>query len=323
MGVGGPMRAVVTGAAGFIGSHLTERLLADGVSVVGVDSFTDYYDAARKRRNLAPALADPAFGLVEGSLTELDLRRLLEQANVVYHLAAQPGVRQSWGRNFDVYLEENVLATQKLLEAARGTGLERVVFASSSSIYGDAERYPTREDDVPRPVSPYGVTKLAAEHLCRLYWTSFDVPVTVLRYFTVYGPRQRPDMALSRFIEGGLTGRAVTVYGDGGQSRDFTFVADVVEATVRAGGSASPGSLYNIAGGSQVTVLDLIGTVERVLGKPIGVKHVPASPGEPRKTGADTEAARRELGVEPATQLEEGILAQVEAQAALPARGGV
>src|SRR5262245_64919423 len=225
----GRPHALVTGVAGFIGSHLAERLLRDGVRVTGVDCFTDYYDPAIKRRNLERARSHPEFALVELDLGEADLAALPD-VQVVYHQAAQPGVRASWGADFAIYTHHNVLATQRLLERYRGSSLERFVYASSSSVYGDAERYPTDEGLLPRPLSPYGVTKLAGEHLALLYARNFGMPVVALRYFTVYGPRQRPDMAFHRFCRALLTGQAITVYGDGRQSRDFTFVADAVEA---------------------------------------------------------------------------------------------
>jgi nucleoside-diphosphate-sugar epimerase len=300
---------VVTGAAGFIGSHLVESLLAEGATVVGIDAFTDYYSDEAKRANLAAAVDHDRFELVEGDLTELDLAKALDGADVVYHLAGQPGVRVSWGENFDVYARDNVLATQKLLEAVKELPVDRVVYASSSSIYGEAESFPTREDAVPAPVSPYGVSKLAGEHLCRLYERSFGVTSTILRYFSVYGPRQRPDMAFSRFIESALADEPVTVFGDGGQSRDFTFVADVVEATLAAP-DAPPGT-YNVAGGGQVTVLEAIVAIEAALERPVAVQHQGVVRGDPRRTGADTSAARAALGFAPATNFADGIAAQV------------
>jgi nucleoside-diphosphate-sugar epimerase len=306
------MKAVVTGAAGFIGSHLTERLLADGASVVGVDSFTDYYNPGRKRANLRSALEDPDFTLVEGGLTELELGELLGGVDTVFHLAGQPGVRVSWGKNFDVYARDNVLATQKVLEAVKEHPIERLVYASSSSIYGDAETFPTPEEAVPAPVSPYGVSKLAGEHLCRLYARSFGVRAVALRYFSVYGPRQRPDMAFSRFIDYALRGEPVTVYGDGQQQRDFTFVGDVVQATVAAATMGPDGATYNVAGGSQVTVLGAIDAIEAALGTPIEIDYQHALHGDPRRTGGDTDAARRALDYVPATEFVDGIAAQVD-----------
>jgi UDP-glucuronate 4-epimerase len=300
---------LVTGAAGFIGSHLVERLLSDGTEVVGVDAFTDYYEEERKRANLATALDHDTFTLIEGDLTTLDLGSALDDAETVFHLAGQPGVRVSWGENFDVYARDNILATQKLLEAVKERPIERVVYASSSSIYGDAESFPTREEAVPAPVSPYGVSKLAGEHLCRLYERSYGVTSTILRYFSVYGPRQRPDMAFSRFIDSALADEPVTVFGDGQQSRDFTFVADVVEATVAAPGSAA--GTYNVAGGGQVTVLEAIAAIEEAIERSVRVEHQEVVKGDPRRTGADTSAARAALGFVPQTDFAYGIAAQV------------
>jgi UDP-glucuronate 4-epimerase len=305
-------RAVVTGAAGFVGSHLVETLRRRGDAVVGVDSFSPYYAADRKRGNLANATADDGFTLVEADLNDLDLEALLEGADVVYHLAGQPGVRSSWGQEFDVYLNHNILATQRLLEAARGATLRRFVLASSSSVYGQAERFPTHESDRVRPISPYGVTKLAAEHLCHLYWSAFGVDSVMLRYFTIFGPRQRPDMAFSRFIAAALDEKPVTIIGDGGQSRDFTYVADAVAATVAAGHDGVPGRIYNVAGGCQATVLEVIETLERLLDRRLDRQHLDAVPGDPQKTGADVSAARADLDYTPSVSLEEGLSRQLE-----------
>jgi UDP-glucuronate 4-epimerase len=305
------VRVLVTGAAGFVGSHLVEMLLEGDHEVVGVDSFSEYYSVARKRANLAAIPEGSSFTLVEGDLNELDLDRLVEGVGVVYHLAGQPGVRASWGAEFDIYLAQNVLSTQKLLEAARTAPIEKFVLASSSSVYGQAERFPTRESDRPRPVSPYGVTKLAAEHLCHLYHQAFGVPVVMLRYFTIFGPRQRPDMAFSRFIAAALAERPLTVIGDGMQSRDFTYVADAAAATIAAGDRGVSGRVYNIAGGCQATVLDVVAMLEQILGRPLARDHLEPVPGDPRKTGADTTAANEDLGYRPSTGLEDGLSRQV------------
>lgn len=307
------MRALVTGAAGFIGSHLVEKLLGSGAEVVGIDAFTDYYPPERKRANLAPLLREDGFRLVEGDLVELDLGELLRDGDTIFHLAAQPGVRRSWGRDFEVYTTQNVLATQRLLEAAKGVAIDRLVYASSSSIYGDAETFPTRESQTPRPVSPYGVTKLAAEHLCLLYRSKFDVPAVAVRYFTVFGPRQRPDMAFCRFIDAALEGQPIEVFGDGLQVRDFTYVADAVAATIAAGSKAEPGAVYNVAGGTEATVLDVVEVLERILGVEVAVEHKPPVPGDARRTGADVERARDDLGFAPSVALEEGMAEQVRA----------
>ena len=298
--------ALVTGAAGFIGSTLTERLLADGVRVTGVDAFTDYYDPALKRANLSAALAHPRFRLLELDLGEAELAALPE-VDVVFHQAAQPGVRASWGAEFAVYTHHNVLATQRLLERYRGKPLERFVYASSSSVYGDAERFPTDEALLPRPFSPYGVTKLAAEHLVLLYGRNFGMAVSALRYFTVYGPRQRPDMAFHRFCRAMLRGEPITVYGDGRQSRDFTYIDDCVEANVRAWRASAAQGVYNVGGGSQVEVLEAIAILERALGARAQVRFEPRPPGDPLRTRADATRLSADLGVVPKIPVEQGL----------------
>ncbi len=316
------MRALVTGVAGFVGSHLAERLVASGTEVVGVDAFTDYYDPSLKRGNLGRLHGSESFHFVEGDLVELELAPLLEGVDVAYHLAAQPGVRRSWGREFGVYLNENLLATQLLLEAVKDKGLDRFVFASSSSVYGDAERMPTPESAEPKPVSPYGVTKLAGEHLCRLYLTRSEVPVVMLRYFTVYGPRQRPDMAFNRFIRAALAGEPIEVFGDGEQSRDFTFVADAVAATIAAGSDGRPGESYNVAGGSQATVLEVIDRIGELIGQEVAVEHLPPVPGDARHTSASIEKAEADLGYSPNTGLADGLSRQVAAATATEGEAG-
>ncbi len=307
------MSALVTGAAGFIGSHLCERLLDSGSQVTGVDCFSDYYPEERKRANVGPLLERDGFRLVEGDVGEVDLSELLSPGDVVFHLAAQPGVRRSWGRDFEIYAAQNVLATQRLLEAAKEVELSRVVYASSSSIYGDAETFPTPESATPRPVSPYGVTKLAGEHLGLLYQSKFGVPVVALRYFTVYGPRQRPDMAFHRFIDAALDDRPIEVFGDGLQIRDFTYVGDVVAATAAAGTEGEPGAVYNVSGGGQASVLEVVNALGGLLGKDVAVSHLPAVAGDARRTGADVTRAREVLGFEPRVSLEQGLALQLEA----------
>ena len=303
--------ALVTGAAGFVGSHLVERLLEAGVRVTGVDGFTSYYDPALKRRNVAGALAHPRYRLLELDLGAAGLDALPE-VDAVYHLAAQPGVRASWGAEFATYAHHNVLATQRLLERYRSSRLERFVYASSSSVYGDAERYPTPEDLLPRPFSPYGVTKLAGEHLVLLYGRNFGLPVVALRYFTVYGPRQRPDMAFHRFCRAMLRGEPIVVFGDGAQSRDFTFVADAVEATFRAWERGGTQGVYNVGGGSQVEVREAIAVLERVLGVRAQVRFEPRPPGDPLRTRADASRLQAALDFVPATGIEQGLAAEAE-----------
>jgi nucleoside-diphosphate-sugar epimerase len=310
------MRVLVTGAAGFIGSTLVDALLDDGVEVVGVDAFTELYDPARKRANLEGARSRAGFRLVEADLRTAPLAPLLEGATHVVHLAAVPGVRASWGDSFRAYAEHNVLATQRLLEGvrARGGAIARVVVASSSSVYGAPTRFPTPEDEPPRPLSPYGVTKVATESLLEAYRASFGVPAVAFRYFTVYGPRQRPDMGIHRFFEAARAGAAVDVYGDGRQTRDFTFVEDAVRATRAALVHPAPAPVYNVGGGHRVSLLDLLDAIAETAGRPVARRHVPPPPGDPRDTAADTARARRDLGYEPRTDLREGLRRQWEWQ---------
>lgn len=303
-------RVIVTGAAGFIGSHLSERLLALGHHVVGVDSFTDYYERASKERNLQAALAHPDFTFEELDLVDSDLAPVLKDVGVVYHLAGQPGVRPSWGGQFDRYVRDNVLATQRLLEASKETRLERLVFAGSSSVYGDAEMFPTKETALPRPVSPYGVTKLAAEHLAMLYAKNFALPVVSVRYFTVYGPRQRPDMAFARFMQALVDGDAIEVFGDGEQTREFTYVSDAVEGTIKAATAGVVGQVFNLGGGSRVTVNRVLATLEEISGMKVRRQVLPEAPGDPRHTGASINLARERLGWEPRVSLREGLTNQ-------------
>jgi len=304
------MKALVTGAAGFIGSLVVERLLQDGAQVVGIDSFTDYYPRAVKELNLAPSLRHACFRFIEGRIQDLDIAGLLEGSTHVFHLAAQAGVRKSWGHNFDAYTTNNIEATQVLLEACRDRALEKFVYSSSSSVYGDRTAMPMREDALPQPVSPYGVTKLAAEQLCYLYFANFGVPTVALRYFTVYGPRQRPDMGFHRFLRAALKGEPITVYGDGEQTRDFTFVADAVQANVAAATRGIPGRVYNIGGGSHVSVNHVLDMIGRVSGRAPHVTMGPDQKGDMRHTYADTWLARTDLDFSPTVGLEEGLAAE-------------
>jgi UDP-glucose 4-epimerase len=304
------VKALVTGAAGFIGSHLTTALLDRGYEVTGLDSFTDYYPRAIKEANVAVNRDRKGFRFVFGSLQHADLRALLADRTHVFHLAAQAGVRKSWGTDFKTYTENNIDGTQRLLEACVGRPLHRFVYASSSSLYGDNASIPMREDALPQPVSPYGVTKLAAEQLCYLYFVNHGVPATSVRYFTVYGPRQRPDMAFNRFIRAAISGEPITLYGDGEQTRDFTYVDDAVAATVAAGERGVPGRAYNIGGGSRVTVNQVLEIIARVAGRPLDVRREPTQKGDMRDTFADTSLARKDLGFNPRVSLEEGIEAE-------------
>ena len=304
------MKAVVTGTAGFVGSHLAERLLDSGAEVTGLDCFTDYYARSLKEANLAALHRHPRFSFVGESVQGADWLRLLDGTTHVFHLAAQAGVRRSWGTDFSMYTACNIKATQVLLEACAGSSITRLVYASSSSVYGDGVQIPMREDALPQPVSPYGVTKLAAEHLCHLYWVNYHVPAVSLRYFTVYGPRQRPDMAFNRFLRAIQTGRAIQLFGDGEQTRDFTFVGDAVTATIAAADRGVPGDVYNIGGGSRVTMNHVIRLMETCTGRAATVVREPAQKGDMRDTYADTARAHDRLGFTPQTRLEDGILAE-------------
>ncbi len=307
---------LITGAAGFIGSHLTERCLDLGWRVLAVDAFTDYYDESLKRQNVAHLVAHPACTLIEGDLLQLDLAELLREATTVFHLAAQPGVRSSW-EEFDRYSRMNVAATQRLLQLASEKPVERIVIASSSSIYGDAERMPTPEDVAPAPVSPYGLTKVATEHLAQVYWRSFAVPTVCLRYFTVYGPRQRPDMAFNRLISRALAGEPFDVFGDGEQTRDFTFVTDAVAGTIAAAVCGRPGTVYNIGGGSRRSMNAVLELLEPLVGHRVERVYRERQAGDARDTAADISRARRELGYKPSVELAGGLSEQVRWQRAL------
>jgi nucleoside-diphosphate-sugar epimerase len=306
------MKALVTGTAGFIGSHLSAALLDAGMDVVGLDCFTDYYPREIKESNLAALRERPAFTFVEGALQTADLDALLDGVERVYHLAAQAGVRRSWGQEFRTYTSHNVEATQRLLEALKGRPIDRMVYASSSSVYGDVAAIPMCEDARAQPVSPYGVTKLAAEHLCHLYFVNYGVPAVSLRYFTVYGPRQRPDMGFHRFLRAALTGQPISLYGDGSQTRDFTYVADAVAATVSAGDRGQPGAVYNIGGGSRVSISDVLDLIARLTGRPLEIRREPDQKGDMRDTFADTSRARADLGFAPSHSLESGLAAECD-----------
>jgi UDP-glucose 4-epimerase len=313
------VKALVTGCAGFIGSHLTGSLLDRGASVVGIDCFTDYYARSIKESNLAANSGRAGFRFVEARIQDTDLRALLEGVTHVFHLAAQAGVRKSWGRDFRAYTENNIEATQALLEASVGLPLDRFVHASSSSVYGDNASIPMKEDALPRPVSPYGVTKLSAEQLGYLYFVNYGVPAVAMRYFTVYGPRQRPDMAFHRFIRAAIRDEELSLYGDGGQTRDFTFVADAVAATIAAAERGVPGRSYNIGGGSRVSMNEVIDIIGRIVGRPLRVRREATQKGDMRDTYADTSLARRDLGFAPATSLEDGIQAEFQWLSSTPA----
>jgi UDP-glucuronate 4-epimerase len=315
-------RYVVTGCAGFIGSTLTDTLLAEGSEVVGVDAFTDYYSRDVKEAALGEARGNPSFTLLEHDLTTGSLpESSLEAVDGIFHLAARPGVRASWGSGFEAYVNDNVLATHAVADGAGERGI-RLVFASSSSIYGDALAYPTPEATAPSPISPYGVTKLACEHLVAAHARFSGLEYVALRYFTVYGPRQRPDMAFSRLVAALAEGRQFEIYGDGSQSRDFTFVGDAVAATIAAMRDATAAATYNVGGGSEATLRDVVGLVEDLADRPLNVRYGERAPGDVKRTLADTTRIRTELGWEPRTDLRAGLAAQLEAAGALAPSGG-
>ena len=301
------MKALVTGVAGFIGSSIAEKLVTDGFDVVGIDSLTDYYSQDVKRTNLVRIEGD--INLVEDDINSADLDSLLSGVDYIFHQAGQPGVRSSWGKEFELYTERNINATQRLLEASkRSRTLKKFVYASSSSVYGDAKSYPTSERDLPQPRSPYGVTKLAAEHLCSLYADNFGVPTVSLRYFTVYGPRQRPDMAFQRFITAALNKSTISIYGDGYQVRDFTFIDDIVQANILAAkAECKPGTVVNISGGSNVSVRDVLSILEKLADDDLRVEYSDAVPGDVRRTGGDASAAESLLGWTPKVTIESGL----------------
>lgn len=306
------MCSIVTGVAGFIGSHLAEALLDRGERVIGIDHFNDYYDPMLKYRNVANFMHHPLFELIEGDIQRVDWSMVLQGVDVVYHQAAQAGVRASWGEGFRTYTDRNINATQVILEAAKNAkNLKRVVFASTSSIYGNAETLPTYETLPPEPVSPYGITKLAAERLCWLYYQNFGVPVTALRYFTVYGPRQRPDMAFHKFFKAVLQNQAIPIYGDGRQTRDFTYVTDAVAANLAAATMGDAvGEVFNIGGGSRVVLMEILETMEAIVGQPIQRQYGDRALGDARHTASDVTKARTLLGYNPQVSLPDGLKEQ-------------
>jgi nucleoside-diphosphate-sugar epimerase len=303
---------LLTGCAGFIGSHLSDALLARGDHVLGLDAFRDYYSRPLKELNIAQARESQGFELIEANLENLELDTLVDRLDGIFHLAAQPGVRGSWGETFALYARDNVIATQRVFEAAIRAHV-RVVWASSSSVYGNAEAYPTTEQTRPRPISPYGVTKLSCEHLATAYAETFELDHVALRYFTVYGPGQRPDMAFSRIGQALAEGTAFPVYGTGDQTRDVTFVADAVSATLAAMELAPRGSIYNIGGGSETSLNEVISMAERLTGRRLEVRREPAASGDVRRTAADITRAQVELAWRPNTPLEDGLRAQLRA----------
>lgn len=304
------MKALVTGAAGFIGSHLCEKLLSGDHEVIGLDSFLDYYPRWIKELNLAAWKDLPRARFIEQNLLDVDWGSMLEGVDVVFHLAAQAGVRASWGKSFLIYTKNNIEATQIMLEASKERKLKKFVYASTSSVYGDTDQIPMKEESVLKPVSPYGVTKLAAEGLCYLYWKNYGVPCVALRYFTVYGPRQRPDMAFYRFLLAVQENRPITIFEDGNQTRDFTYVDDIIEGTWLAALKGREGRSYNLGGGSRITVNDVLQILGEITGRKPDVRYSDRQMGDMRDTFASTENAREDLGYIPRTGVREGLTRQ-------------
>lgn len=301
------MKCLVTGAAGFIGSSLSEELIRLGHEVVGIDCFIDYYPRIFKEDNLEELRKSDRFTFIEQSILTADLQELLRGVDVVFHLAAQAGVRASWGKDFEIYTENNIRGTQRMLEACKGIKLKKFIYASSSSVYGDAESLPMKETDNPRPISPYGVSKLAAEHLTYLYWKNFNIPTISLRYFTVFGPRQRPDMAFHKFLASALRGKPIEMYGSGDQTRDFTYISDIVRAHILAAQSQAEGEVFNIGGGNRISLAAVIPIVEETSGMKLTILSRPVQKGDARHTYADISKADEILHFKPMVSIREGL----------------
>ncbi|MEW5767947.1 MAG: NAD-dependent epimerase/dehydratase family protein [bacterium] len=306
------MRCLVTGVAGFIGSYLAEELIRRGSQVIGIDSFTDYYPRWMKEKNLEHLQGQEKFTFIEWDLLDLDLKKLLAGIDYCFHQAAQAGVRASWGKYFDTYTKCNILATQRLLEVAKESRLKKFVFASSSSVYGDSPDLPLREDSLPRPLSPYGVTKLASENLVSLYHKNYGLPAISLRYFTVFGPRQRPDMAFHKFIKAILEDEEIIIYGDGEQTRDFTFISDIVHANILAAESELSGEIFNIGGGVRISLKGAIKILEENIGRPAKLRCVESQRGDMRHTWADITKAKDSLGYKPEVDLSQGLVEEIK-----------
>lgn len=303
------MKSLITGCAGFIGSHLAEKLLGEGHEVIGIDCFTDYYPRTIKENNIKNVLGNKKFTFMEADLVDL---REFPEVDYVFHQAAQAGVRASWGKDFEIYTRNNILATQKLLEYYKDRNLRKFVYASSSSIYGNVNELPIREEAPKNPFSPYGVTKLAAENLCNLYYMNYGTPTVSLRYFTVYGPRQRPDMAINKFVKAALSGGVIEEYGDANQTRDFTYISDAVQANLQAALSDVKGESFNIGGGSRISVIELVTLIKDAVGKDVLVRHIEEQKGDVRDTYADTTKARKLIGYVPEIGIKDGIKKYVD-----------
>lgn len=306
------MKCIITGVAGFIGSHLAQKLVAEGHEVIGIDCFTDYYARPIKEENLKELKGKPQFHLLEKDLVNIDLKREIPKVDWIFHHAAQAGVRKSWGKYFEQYTRSNILATQVLLEYCREIEINKFIYASSSSIYGESKDLPLTEGSLPQPISPYGVTKLAAEHLCLLYWKNYQIPVIILRYFTVYGPRQRPDMAFNLFIRSILKNEEITLFGDGNQTRDFTFITDIIQANLLAVNSNFQGEILNIGGGTQISLKEAIQLLGEISKKAIKVKKLEVQKGDVKHTLADISRAKKLLGYNPKVKLKDGLREEYE-----------
>lgn len=301
------MRVLVTGVSGFIGSSLSEKLLDEGFQVIGVDSFFDYYPRKIKENNLYDLLKQPDFEFVESDILGIDWDKIISQVDGVFHQAALAGVRASWGQKFDQYVQNNILGTQRLLEACKNRRVEKFIYASSSSVYGDTDELPINESSTTNPVSPYGVSKLAAEHLASLYFKNYGVPAVSLRYFTVYGPRQRPDMAFHKFITAVINGDKIEVYGTGEQTRDFTFIDDVVQGNIQAFRNARAGEVYNIGGGSRIKLIDTIRIIEEITGREANLVYTEPQRGDAKHTFSDVTKAKADFDYSPQVDVKSGL----------------
>lgn len=305
------MKCLITGVAGFIGSHLCDVLLNKGYDIIGIDCFTDYYPREIKVKNLQNAISHPSFKLIEKNILDIDLTVILENVDYIFHHAAQAGVRASWGQNFSIYTQNNIMATQYLLEACKEMKIKRFIYASSSSVYGNTKELPMREDSLLYPLSPYGVSKLAAEHLCNLYWTNYGIPVVSLRYFTVFGPRQRPDMAFYKFIKAIKDGVKLNIYGDGNQTRDFTYISDIIDANISAMESDCNGEVMNIGGGARVSLLAVLDMIEEIMGDKVKRDYLPFYKGDMMHTYASIDKASKVLNYTPKIKIYQGLKEEI------------